>query len=73
MLFELGSQSDAFAASVGFDAYASVWSHFATCERLLNRSWSMTADGHGDEGREELPRARAAAEAAITALGELAA
>jgi len=73
LLFELGSQSDEFAASVGFDAYASVWSHFATCERLLNRSWSMAADGHGDEGREELPRARAAAEAAVAALGELAA
>ena len=73
VLFELGSQSDEFAASVGFDAYASVWSHFATCERLLNRAWSMAADGHGDEGREELPRARAAAEAAVAALGELAA
>ena len=71
LLFELGSQSDEFAASVGFDAYASVWSHFATCERLLNRRWSM--GGHGDEGREELPRARAAAEAAVAALGELAA
>ncbi|MDG1984299.1 MAG: hypothetical protein P8M11_07020 [Planctomycetota bacterium] len=71
ILFELGSQSDDFAAKVGFDAYASVWSHFATCERLLNRSWSMTADGHGDEGREELPRARAAADAAVLALEEL--
>ena len=71
LLFELGSQSDDFAAKVGFDAYASVWSHFATCERLLNRSWSMTADGHGDEGREELPRARAAADAAVLALEEL--
>ena len=72
VLFELGSQSDEFAASVGFDAYASVWSHFATCERLLNRAWSMAADGHGDEGREELPRARAAAEAALDAFGTLA-
>ncbi len=72
VLFELGSQSDEFAASVGFDAYASVWSHFATCERLLNRAWSMAADGHGDEGREELPRARAAADAALQAFGRLA-
>jgi len=71
ILFDLGSRSDSFASQIGFDAYAHVWGDFATCERLLNRCWSMAADGHGEESREELPLARAAIDSAVESCATL--
>ncbi len=71
VLYDLGSRSDSFASHIGFDAYAQVWGDFAVCERLLNRCWSMTADGHGDEGRAELPLARAAIDTAVASYAAL--
>lgn len=72
VLFDLGSRSDTFAAQIGFDAYARVWGDFATCERLLNRSWSMAADGHTGESRAEIPLAHAAIDAAVDSCASLA-
>ena len=71
ILFDLGSRSDSFASQIGFDAYAHVWGDFATCERLLNRCWSMAADGHSDESRAELPLARAAIDSAVDSCASL--
>ncbi len=72
ILFDLGSRSDSFASQIGFDAYAHIWGDFATCERLLNRCWSMAADGHSDESRAELPLARAAIDSAVGSCASLA-
>lgn len=72
VLFDLGSQSDSFASQIGFDAYANIWGHFATCERLLNRSWSMAADGFGEESRAELPLARSAIDSAVESCASIA-
>ena len=72
VLFDLGNRSDSFASQIGFDAYARVWGDFATCERLLNRSWSMAADGHTSESRAEIPLAHAAITAAVNSCAALA-
>lgn len=72
VLFDIGSRSDSFAARIGFDDYARIWGDFAACERLLNRSWSMAADGHGEESRAEIPLARAAISSAVETCASLA-
>ena len=72
VLFDVGSRSDSFASQIGFEAYAKVWGHFATCERLLNRSGSMAADGHGDESRAEIPLALESIDSAVRSCGALA-
>lgn len=42
----------------GMDAYAEVMSRFAASERLINRSWSASADGYIDEVWKSLDQAR---------------
>jgi hypothetical protein len=34
---------------IGLQEYANVMDHFARGERLVNRAWSASADGYGDE------------------------
>jgi len=63
----LGERNEDYMKSLGIKRYVQVWDGFATAERLLARAWSMTADGFADEGRRELPRARAALERAASA------
>ena len=68
--FDLTQKSDAFARLIGFSEYARVWEGVATAERLLARCWSMCADGFGEQGKEELPLARASLDQALAALAD---
>ena len=68
---ELTLRSDELAAMIGFDAYAKVWSGVATCERLLNRAWSMLADNHEQEAKDELPLALDAIREARSAMAQV--
>ncbi len=65
--FDLTRKSDQLIALVGFSEYARVWEGVATAERLLARCWSMCADGYPDEGKAELPLARASLDRAVEA------
>jgi hypothetical protein len=56
--FELGSRSEEYARALGASTFAATWEAFAISERLLSRAWSMATDGHLEEAREELSRAR---------------
>jgi hypothetical protein len=57
--FELGSRNEDYARLLGPSAFAGIWEGFAVSERLLARAWSIATDGHLEEAREELSRARA--------------
>lgn len=41
----------------GMKIYAGIMSHFAAGERYLNRAWSASTDGYGEEARDYLGRA----------------
>ena len=69
--FDLTRKSDQLIALVGFSDYARVWDGVATAERLLARCWSMCTDGHPDEGKAELPLARAALDRAAEEAAKL--
>ena len=69
--FDLTSKSDDVIALLGFNDYAKVWEGVATAERLLARCWSMCTDGHPEEGRAELPHARASLEQAANAMASV--
>ena len=69
--FDLTSRHDDIAALLGFADYARVWDGVASAERMLARCWSMTTDGHGEEGLEELPRARQNIERAVETMAGL--
>ena len=69
--FDLTSKNDQLITVLGTSAHARVWEGVATAERLLARAWSMCTDGHVDEGREELPHARRAFDAAVRAMRSL--
>jgi len=56
--FELGSRNEDYARLLGPSDFAEIWEGFAVSERLLARAWSMATDGHLEEAREELSRAR---------------
>lgn len=56
--FELGSRNEDYARLLGPSDFAGIWEGFAVCERLLARAWSIATDGHLEEAREELSRAR---------------
>jgi hypothetical protein len=43
----------------GLQTYADIMSEFASGERYVNRVWSASADGYGDEASAYLDRARA--------------
>jgi hypothetical protein len=43
----------------GLQTYADIMSEFASGERYINRVWSASADGYGDEASAYLDRARA--------------
>lgn len=63
-LFDLTSQHEELAASLGFADYARVWDGVATGERLLARVWSLATDGGGAEAAPDLARARRSLERA---------
>jgi len=65
--FELGARNEDYARILGPATFARIWEGFAISERLLARTWSIATDGHLDEARAELPRARAGIEAAFFA------
>jgi len=48
---------DTLSHMYGLQSYAEIMSAFAAGERYLNRVWSASADGYGDEVREYLGRA----------------
>ena len=56
--FETGGRNEDYARLLGPALFASIWEGFAVSERLLARAWSMATDGHLDEARTELSRAR---------------
>ncbi len=43
----------------GLDAYADIMTAFAAGERQINRIWSASVDGYGEEAARSLDRARA--------------
>ncbi len=43
----------------GLQTYADIMSDFAAGERYVNRVWSTSADGYGEEARRYLERATA--------------
>jgi len=58
---DLGAFADrreTIAVRFGLQAYADVMNAFAAAERHLNRVWSASTDGYGDEAREHVGRAR---------------
>jgi hypothetical protein len=57
--FEIGGRSEDYARVLGAARHARIWEGFAVSERLLARAWSIATDGHLEEARAELPRARA--------------
>ncbi len=57
----------------GLRAYADIMSGFAAGERYLNRAWSASADGYGQEASTSLDKAAARFRAALDLLGEAAA
>lgn len=70
--FEIGSRSEDYARALGAGAYSSIWEGFAVSERLLSRAWSIAIDGHLEEARGELPRARRQLAQAAERAGECA-
>ncbi|MCA9652161.1 MAG: hypothetical protein H6712_04780 [Myxococcales bacterium] len=48
---------EAMIPAFGLDAYGEVMTRFAAAERLVNRSWSASADGYVDEVRSCLGQA----------------
>lgn len=57
----------------GVQAYADVMSAFAAGERFVNRAWSSSADGYGEEADDALSRAQERFSAAKSQLVALAA
>lgn len=64
----VASRNDELTKEMGFENFARVWEGVAVAERLLNRTWSMTADGHKQLGILELPKARMNLESSVRAL-----
>ena len=57
--FEIGGRNEDYARVLGPATFTRIWEGFAVSERLLARAWSIATDGHLEEARAELPRARA--------------
>ena len=53
----------------GLQAYADIMSEFASGERYINRVWSASADGYGEEAHDYLERAAAQFRHALGQLG----
>ncbi|HSM13242.1 MAG TPA: hypothetical protein VLA66_04175 [Thermoanaerobaculia bacterium] len=71
-LAAFAERRETIAVRFGLQAYADVMSPFASAERHLNRVWSASTDGYGDEAREMIGRAREELADALESLRRLA-